>query len=55
MANAPEKTPYEKFTAALASALSVSPERIPDIKAQAKTEKPSPHMRYSYAPEEGEA
>jgi hypothetical protein len=50
-----EKTPDEKFTAALASVLSVSPDGIRDKLAQTKTEKPSPHKRYKYVPEEDHA
>ncbi len=46
-------TPNEKFTKALASVLSASPKQIQDSRAQAKDEKPSPHTKYSYAPEEG--
>jgi hypothetical protein len=45
----------EKFTKALASVLAVSPDEIRDRLAQAKTEKPSPHKRYKYAPEEDRA
>ena len=53
MANVrPKVTPDEKFKAALASVLSVSPERIQEKLAQAKTEKPSPYKRYKYVPEE---
>jgi hypothetical protein len=48
----PPKTPDAKFKAALASVLSVSPGEIQDKLAQAKTEKPSPHKRYKYVPEE---
>ncbi|HZL29043.1 MAG TPA: hypothetical protein VFC39_21130 [Acidobacteriaceae bacterium] len=46
---------HEKFKKALASVLSASPEQILGIRAQAKAEKPSPHMRYTYAPEEGQS
>jgi len=46
------KKPEDRFTKALASALSVSPDEIQDKLAQAKTEKPSPHKRYKYVPEE---
>ena len=50
-----ESTPeYEKFTKALASVLSASPEQIQESRALAKAEKPSPHKRYTYAPEEAE-
>lgn len=42
----------DKFTQALASVLSVSPSEIQDKLAQAKTEKPLPHKRYKYVPEE---
>jgi hypothetical protein len=48
----PESKKHEKFTKALASVLSVSPNEIQDKLAQAKTEKPSPHKRYKYVPEE---
>jgi hypothetical protein len=44
----------EKFKKALASVLSASPEQIRESRAQAKAEKPSPHKRYTYAPEEGQ-
>jgi hypothetical protein len=44
----------EKFKKALASVLSASPEQIRESRAQAKAEKPSPHTRYTYAPEEGQ-
>jgi len=43
----------DKFTKALASVLSASPEQIQDSCAQAKAEKPSPHKKYKYVPEEG--
>lgn len=53
MKNHEEETPKSaKFTKALASVLSASPEQIRESRAQAKTEKPSPHTRYTYAPEE---
>jgi hypothetical protein len=45
----------DKFTKALASVLSVDPKKIRDKIAQAKAEKPSPHTRYTYAPEEGQS
>jgi hypothetical protein len=45
---------HVKFTKALASVLSASPEQIRESRAQAKAEKPSPHTRYTYAPEEGQ-
>jgi hypothetical protein len=45
----------ERFTKALASVLSADPKKIRDKEAQAKTEKPSPHTRYTYAPEEGQS
>jgi len=45
---------HEKFTAASASVLSASPEQIRESRAQAKAEKPSPHIRYTYAPKEGQ-
>ena len=43
-----------KFEKALASVLAVSPKQIQDKISQAKSEKPSPHTRYTYAPEEGQ-
>jgi hypothetical protein len=51
MANPVGKTPHDKFTKALASVLSADPKKIRDKIAQAKSEKPSPHTRYTYAPE----
>jgi hypothetical protein len=45
---------HEKFTKALASVLSASPEQIRESRDQAKSEKPSPHTKYTYAPEEGQ-
>jgi hypothetical protein len=42
----------EKFKKALVSVLSASPKQIRDSIAKAKAEKPSPHTRYSYDPEE---
>lgn len=45
----------ERFKKALASVLSASPEQIRDSKIQAKSEKPSPHKKYTYAPEEAES
>jgi hypothetical protein len=48
------KPPGDKFTKALASVLSADPKKIRDKEAQAKTEKPSPHKKYTYAPEEGQ-
>jgi hypothetical protein len=45
---------HEKFTKALASVLSADPKKIRDKEAQAKNEKPSPHTKYTYAPEEGQ-
>jgi hypothetical protein len=45
----------EKFTKALASVLSADPKKIRDKIAQAKSEKPSPHTRYKYVPEEGQS
>lgn len=44
----------EKVTKALASVLSASPKQIRDSVAQAKAEKPSPHKKYSFDPEEGQ-
>jgi hypothetical protein len=55
MANPIEKTPHEKFTKALASVLSADPKKIRDKIAQAKSEKPSPHTKYTYVPEEGQS
>jgi hypothetical protein len=46
---------HEKFTKALASVLSADPKKIQDKLAQAKTEKPSPHTRYEYVPEEDQS
>ena len=43
---------HEKFTKALASVLAVPPAEMREKLAQAKAEKPSPHTRYTYAPEE---
>jgi hypothetical protein len=45
----------DKFTKALASVLSASPKQIQDSRAQAKNEKPSPHTKYKYVPEEGQS
>lgn len=42
----------DKFTKALSSVLSASPKQIRDAIAQGKAEKPSPHKRYTFAPEE---
>jgi hypothetical protein len=50
-----DPTPHEKFTKALASVLSASPKQIQESRAQAKAEKPSPHTRYTYVPEEAES
>jgi hypothetical protein len=47
------QTPSEVFTKALASVLSASPKQIQDSRALAKAEKPSPHTKYKYVPEEG--
>jgi hypothetical protein len=44
-----------KFTKALASVLSADPKKIQDKLAQAKSEKPSPHTKYKYVPEEGQS
>jgi hypothetical protein len=49
-----ENPKEDKFTKALASVLSASPEKIRESRAQAKAEKPSPHTRYTYALEEGQ-
>jgi hypothetical protein len=48
-----DTTPHEKFTKALASVLSASPEQVQESRAQAKAEKPSSHTRCTYAPERG--
>jgi len=48
------KQPHDKFTAALASVLSASPEQIRESRALAKAEKPSPHKRYIYDPAKGQ-
>lgn len=45
----------DKFAKALASVLSADPKKIRDKIAQAKSEKPSPHTRYTYDPEEGQS
>lgn len=50
----PENPKQDKFTKALSSVLSVSQAEIQDKIAQAKAETPSPHTRYTYAPEEGQ-
>jgi hypothetical protein len=44
----------ERFKAALASVLSVSPKRIRESLAQATDEEPSPHARYTHDPEAAE-
>jgi len=51
----PAMTPHERFTAALASVLKVSPDKVRQKEAEASSEKPSPHERYSYDPEEAES
>jgi hypothetical protein len=53
----PKQRPQEhgKFTKALASVLSADPKKIRDKIAQAKSEKPSPHTKYKYVPEEGQS
>ncbi|HSY36811.1 MAG TPA: hypothetical protein VK814_13735 [Acidobacteriaceae bacterium] len=43
----------KKFNAALAYVLSADPKQTQESLAQAKDEKPSPHTRYTYDPEEG--
>jgi hypothetical protein len=48
-------TEHDKFTKALASVLSADPKKIRDKIAQAKNEKPSPHKKYKYVPEEGQS
>jgi hypothetical protein len=45
----------ETFRKALASVLSADPKKIRDKQAQAKSERPSPHTRYKYVPEEGQS
>jgi hypothetical protein len=45
----------DRFERALSSVLSVDPKKIQDKIAQAKSEKPSPHTRYKYVPEEGQS
>jgi len=40
----------ERFTAALASVLSISPEELRQRELEAKDESPSPHTRYKYVP-----
>ena len=54
MKTMPSVTADEKFTKALASVLAADPKKIQDKLAQAKSEKPSPHTKYTYAPEEGQ-
>jgi hypothetical protein len=57
MADRPSKASkeHEKFTKALTSVLSASPEQIRESRAQAKAEKPSPHKRYIYDPAKGQS
>jgi hypothetical protein len=45
----------DKFAKALASVLAADPKKIRDKEAQAKSEKPSPHTKYKYVPEEGQS
>jgi hypothetical protein len=45
----------EKFTKALASVLSVSPEELREKERATKPEPPSPHKRYSYDPAKGQS
>ena len=45
----------DNFTKALASVLALSRSEVQDRIAQAKGEKPSPHTRYKYVPEEDRA
>ena len=52
MSKKPNSPEHAKFTKALASVLAVSPAEMREKLAQAKGEKPSPHTRYTYAPEE---
>jgi hypothetical protein len=47
--------PQAKFEKALASVLAADPKKIRDKEAQAKSEKPSPHTKYKYVPEEGQS
>jgi hypothetical protein len=44
----------EKFSKALASVSAADPKKIRDEIAQAKSEKPSPHTKYTYDPEAGQ-
>jgi hypothetical protein len=55
MKTAPKDRVDEKFKKALASVLSADPKKIQDKLAQAKSEKPSPHTKYKYVPEEGQS
>jgi hypothetical protein len=50
---APKSAPEEKFKKALASVLSADPKKIREKIAQAKSEKPSPHAKYTYDPARG--
>ena len=56
MSGKQKATPTEdRFAKALASVLAADPKKIRDKEAQAKSEKPSPHSRYSYVPEEDQS
>lgn len=56
MGDEQKKTSTEdRFAKALSSVLSADPKKIRDKIAQAKNEKPSPHTRYTYDPEEGQS
>jgi len=49
------QSPHEKFTAALASVLSVSAEELREKEREAKPEPPSPHKRYFHDPVKGQS
>ena len=56
MSGKQKATPTEdRFAKALASVLAADPKKIQDSRAQAKSEKPSPHTKYKYVPEEGQS
>jgi hypothetical protein len=42
----------DRFTKALSSVIAADPKKIRDREAQAKSEKPSPHTKYTYVPED---
>jgi hypothetical protein len=46
---------HEKFTSALSSVLSVSPEELRQRELEAKDESPSPHTKYKYVPAKAES